>query len=104
MSGDYLLDSNIIIGVFRGNKKAVARVEKIVVMHIPVIVIGELFYGAYKSDRTEERISKIKQLEANFIVLDITKTTSQIYGEIKDQLRAKGRPIPENDIWIGHRA
>jgi tRNA(fMet)-specific endonuclease VapC len=21
-------------------------------------------------------------------------------GEIKNQLRAKGRPIPENDIWI----
>jgi len=27
-------------------------------------------------------------------------TTAQQYGDIKNQLRAKGRPIPENDIWI----
>jgi tRNA(fMet)-specific endonuclease VapC len=27
-------------------------------------------------------------------------TTAQQYGEIKNALRAKGRPIPENDLWI----
>lgn len=26
--------------------------------------------------------------------------TGQAYGQIKSALRAKGRPIPENDIWI----
>jgi tRNA(fMet)-specific endonuclease VapC len=26
--------------------------------------------------------------------------TAQYYGEIKNRLRAKGRPLPENDIWI----
>lgn len=26
--------------------------------------------------------------------------TSQQYGKIKNGLRVKGRPIPENDIWI----
>jgi tRNA(fMet)-specific endonuclease VapC len=26
--------------------------------------------------------------------------TAQQYGDIKSKLRAKGRPIPENDIWI----
>lgn len=26
--------------------------------------------------------------------------TAREYGLIKDQLRKKGRPIPENDIWI----
>jgi len=26
--------------------------------------------------------------------------TAQAYGQIKNSLRAKGRPIPENDIWI----
>jgi len=27
-------------------------------------------------------------------------TTAQQYGESKNALRAKGRPIPENDLWI----
>jgi tRNA(fMet)-specific endonuclease VapC len=26
--------------------------------------------------------------------------TARHYGEIKTELRRKGRPIPENDLWI----
>lgn len=100
MNGDYLLDSNIIIDLFRGDKKVVSIVQKIETVYIPVIVIGELFFGANKSNRTTTRITEIKQFEEEVIILDITRSTAQIYGEIKDQLRQKGKPIPENDIWI----
>jgi tRNA(fMet)-specific endonuclease VapC len=30
--------------------------------------------------------------------------TAQYYGKIKDGLRLKGRPIPENDIWVAAAA
>lgn len=100
MNGDYLLDSNIIIDLFRGDKKVVSIVQKIETVYIPVIVIGELFFGANKSNRTTTRITEIEQFEEEVIILDITRSTAQIYGEIKDQLRQKGKPIPENDIWI----
>ena len=33
-------------------------------------------------------------------ILEISRTTAQIYGRIKERLLVKGRPIPENDIWI----
>ena len=33
-------------------------------------------------------------------MLPCDTATAQQYGDIKNQLRAKGRPIPENDIWI----
>ena len=26
--------------------------------------------------------------------------TAQYYGEVKNLLRAKGRPLPESDIWV----
>ncbi|HID51436.1 MAG TPA: type II toxin-antitoxin system VapC family toxin [Anaerolineae bacterium] len=26
--------------------------------------------------------------------------TAHVYGKVKDNLRKKGRPIPENDVWI----
>lgn len=44
MNGNYLLDSNIIIDIFRGDKKAVSRVKRIDVVYVPVIAIGELYY------------------------------------------------------------
>ena len=100
MNGDYLLDSNIIIDIFRGDKEAISRVKRIDVVYVPVIVIGELYYGANKSDQTPKRKLEVEQLEEMVTVLNITRSTARIYGEIKDKLRAKGRPIPENDIWI----
>ncbi len=39
-------------------------------------------------------ISFLLPCEINFLKIYIW------YGEIKDRLRKKGRPIPENDIWI----
>ena len=100
MNGDYLLDSNIIIDIFRGDKKAISRIKRLYVVYVPVIVIGELYYGANKSDQTPKRKLEVEQLEEIVTVLNITRSTARIYGEIKDKLRAKGRPIPENDIWI----
>ena len=100
MNGDYLLDSNIIIDIFRGDKKAISRIKRLYVVYVPVIVIGELYYGANKSDQTPKRKLEVEQLEEMVTVLNITRSTARIYGEIKDKLRAKGRPIPENDIWI----
>lgn len=100
MNGDMLLGSNIIIDVFRGKEDAISRIRKIKEIYVPVIVIGELYFGANKSDQTPKRILEIERLEKTVIILEVGRTTAQIYGEIKDQLRAKGRPIPENDIWI----
>lgn len=34
------------------------------------------------------------------IVLGCDAETARRYGEVKNGLRQKGRPIPENDIWI----
>ena len=33
-------------------------------------------------------------------MLDVTFDTASLYGTIKANLRKKGKPIPENDIWI----
>jgi tRNA(fMet)-specific endonuclease VapC len=33
-------------------------------------------------------------------VLGCDTATARQYGRIKNALRARGRPIPDNDIWI----
>ena len=33
-------------------------------------------------------------------ILDIDLATTRVYGKIKNELKKKGRPIPENDLWI----
>ena len=45
MNGNYILDSNIVIDIFRGHKKTIEQVSKMLNVYVPVIVLGELYYG-----------------------------------------------------------
>jgi tRNA(fMet)-specific endonuclease VapC len=66
----------------------------------PVIVLGELYYGARRSSRVQENLARIDEFAARSTVLACDTETARRYGAVKDGLRQKGRPIPENDIWI----
>jgi tRNA(fMet)-specific endonuclease VapC len=71
---------------------------------VPVVALGELYYGARKSGRIEQNLERLDEFAAAAMLLDCNQATAQHYGEIKNSLRTKGRPIPENDIWIGAAA
>jgi tRNA(fMet)-specific endonuclease VapC len=69
MSGRYLLDTNII-NLLRGDSKAIARVNQIEVIYVPVIVIGELYFGANRFNQLQKRTSEIEQLEKELIEVE----------------------------------
>lgn len=65
-----------------------------------VIVLGELYFGAQKSTQVESNIQKIDEFAISNAILGCDTETAQEYGVVKKGLKSKGRPIPENDIWI----
>lgn len=100
MSGSVLLDTNIVIGLFAKDQAVLARLSESARVFIPSIVLGELYFGAYKSAQPEGNVHRIEELVAASAVLVCDATTAAYYGRIKKALRDKGRPLPENDIWI----
>jgi tRNA(fMet)-specific endonuclease VapC len=104
MSGNYLLDTSILIELFAQDANVLARLEKAENTYIPSIALGELYYGARKSSRTEKNLEQLKQLASQVVVLPCDAETSYWYGIVKDGLRKAGQPIPENDIWIAAMA
>jgi predicted nucleic acid-binding protein len=60
-------------------------------VYISAVTTGELFYGAYKSSRTQDNIKLFKSFLLEYPLLDITQEVSEIYGEIKFQLFKKGQ-------------
>ncbi len=100
MSGKYLLETNIIIALFANDTKIKNNLVQADEVFIPSIVIGELYYGANKSQRVQENLTKIEEFVTNNVILSCDENTSRYYGEVKNTLRLKGRPLPENDIWI----
>ena len=99
-TGRFLLDTNIVIALFAGEAAVQQRLAEASEVFVPCIVLGELYYGARKSTRVTENLARIDEFVGSSMVLPCGAATAQQYGDIKNKLRAKGRPIPENDIWI----
>ena len=103
MSGkNYLLDTNILIGLFANESSIVEKIIRYnpTGIFIPSIALGELFYGAEQSTKKEENRKKIDALALSSSIVECDVDTARLYGKIKSLLRSKGSPIPENDIWI----
>jgi len=100
MNGEYLLDTSVIIGLLAGEATFKDQLAGINQVFVPSIAIGELCFGARKSGRVETNLALIDKFAASSVVLGCDTDTARRYGEVKNALRVKGRPIPENDIWI----
>jgi tRNA(fMet)-specific endonuclease VapC len=100
MSGRFLLDTNIVIALFAEEPGVISHLDEAEEVFVPAVVLGELYYGARKSTRVEENIARIDDFARDAAVLGCDADTAAKYGQIKNDLRAKGRPIPENDVWI----
>lgn len=100
MIGRGLLDTNIVIALFGGEQAVVEQLSAVPEVFVPCVVLGELYYGARRSARVADNVARIDDFAAASEVLPCTLGTARWYGVIKNQLRSKGRPVPENDIWI----
>lgn len=101
MNGNSIaLDTNQAIAVLNDTGDAGQWVQTFASVYLPVPVVGELRFGALNSQRGAENLSRVEQLVARCKVLDATLTTADVYARIRLQLKQKGKPIPENDVWI----
>jgi tRNA(fMet)-specific endonuclease VapC len=96
---NYLLDTVLIIAYFNNEPSIDQRLQNTTI-YLPSIAVGELYFGAYRSRRVSENVRRIREFVAGNTVISCDVATAEQYGQIKQALRAKGRPIPENDIWI----
>lgn len=95
----YLFDTNAVIAWTAGDSDLIRLVASEIFV-VSAVVIGELYHGAFKSQRIAENLARVEKLIATVDVLSTKASTGRWYGKIRTELQIKGRPIPENDIWI----
>jgi tRNA(fMet)-specific endonuclease VapC len=100
LSGNYLLDTNIVIAFFAQEPGIVQAVSQVSQVSVPSIVLGELYFGAMRSGRVAENLTRVDDLAQRVAIVPCDAETAKHYGRIKQDLHARGRPLPENDIWI----
>jgi tRNA(fMet)-specific endonuclease VapC len=103
-SGKFLLDTNIIIALLEGEASVLSNLEQAQQVFVPAIALGELFFGAAKSGRGAENTAKIEHFASGRAIVLCDVDVAREYGRLKQELKEKGRPIPENDIWIAATA
>ena len=99
MSGSAGLDTNAYIALRAGDADAISLLNS-VQRFLPVVVLGELLFGAGASGRAEQNRQLVEEFASNCTLLEITARVASRYADLRVQLRTAGRPIPDNDVWI----
>jgi tRNA(fMet)-specific endonuclease VapC len=94
------LDTNHAIHVLNDVPAVISWLNAFDHLCVPVTVVGELLYGAMNSARSAENLAKVYALVARCHVWETTVRTSRTYAELRLDLKRRGRPVPENDLWI----
>jgi tRNA(fMet)-specific endonuclease VapC len=99
MSGS-ILDTNVITRLLDKDPAAINMINKIENFYTSVIVVGELYFAAVKSAKREANFTIFREVLSCIKIIPIDDKVCMSYGEIKLSLKQKGKPIPENDLWI----
>jgi tRNA(fMet)-specific endonuclease VapC len=102
----YMLDTNICIYVIKNypaglREKFNALAEQLC---ISSVTLGELHYGAEKSERRTENLTAIEHFVARLDVLDFGSKAAAHYGQLRAEVERAGTPCGPHDLQIGAHA
>ena len=95
-----ILDTNAVSALLAGDEALGTLLAAEVRHYLPVVVLGEYRYGLLHSDRRGRLEPVLEILVRESVVLPVDESTAETYALVRNELRRKGRPIPENDLWI----
>ncbi len=98
--GKLALDTNAVIAYREGISEVCKLVDDADVIFLPVTVIGELLYGALNSTKTKNNEKFVHKFVEYSLVMQIDESVAARYAKVRFDLKRRGNPIPENDIWI----
>lgn len=98
------LDSNVVIAVIEEDPRVLQHLRPSVAVYVPLVVLGELLYGAENSARPAANRRRIERAFFDIELLLPDIGTAQLYASIRAQLKRAGTSIPDNDIWIAATA
>ena len=101
----YLLDANAVIALLNGTTSPIARRIRRYAPRdfgVSAVVVHELYYGAFKSQRVEKNVARVDALQ--FPVLEFDQEDARQAGEIRAHLASKRTPIGPYDLLIAGQA
>lgn len=100
----YLLDTNMVIALTKGNRQVIRNLRFYPVhdIFISSITVFELYFGAYNGEFIQKNAQEINKL--GFQVLDFDSTDGHVAGRFRAELARIGTPIGAYDVLIAGQA
>ena len=109
--GLLLFDTNVLIHLIRDDALARAISARFELQARPerplisVITVGESLAFAKKLAWGHKKVDKLNSLLRELVIVDVnSKPVLSRYADIDSHLSRAGRPIGQNDMWIGATA
>ena len=102
----YMLDTNICIYVMKNYPEELREKFNLLAEQLCIssITLGELYYGAEKSQRRAVNLAAIAEFTARLDVLPFGDKAAAHYGQLRAELERVGKPCGAHDMQIGGHA
>ena len=101
-----LLDSNAYSAFMRGNHEVRDLIQAAEEVLFSAVVVGEQLFGFRQGAHLEQNLAELRSfLERPYVsFVPVGPVTADRYSRVMTALKAKGRPVPTNDVWIAAHA
>ena len=101
-----MIDTSAYAAFLRGHSGIKLSIQRADEISVSPVVLGELLSGFMmgKNEKRNRSILRDFLSSGRVDILEIDDETSERYAVILCHLRAKGTPVPTNDLWIAASA
>jgi tRNA(fMet)-specific endonuclease VapC len=93
-AGNVLLDTSVVVGYLRQDPTLHRKIDQVNDVYLPLVVLGELLYGAHKSTQKSKMVAQVKAFASGCILILPNEATADFYGQIKAELSVAGKSDP----------
>ncbi len=102
----YLLDTDITIYCLKGNEMVRQNLRSHInnPIQISSVTLMELYYGAFKSQKVESNLAKVRKIENSLEIIPVNQDQVEIFGMLKVKLESAGTPLDDFDLILAATA
>jgi tRNA(fMet)-specific endonuclease VapC len=100
-----ILDTDVCVELLRGNKRVIEHRRRFAdETAISFMTVGELFYGAVRSNHPEHNRELVERFLLSVICLQSDQPLMEKFGVLKAELATRGEMLPDADVLIAATA
>lgn len=102
----YLLDTDHCIFLLRRHEAVCREFSQLSSQpaYVSIIMVGELLFGAYRSERPEQNGAEINRFLDSIPALPLNRSSMDRFARIKAELHRRGQRLEDPDILIAATA